>query len=264
MPFAQANGQTLYYEDTGGQGPVLVFSHGFLLDTDMFAAQVRALKAGWRCISWDQRGFGRTGPVRDAFTYWDSARDLLALLDHLGIERAVLAGLSQGGFLSLRAAALAPERVRALILLSTQAGLDSPETIGGFYQLKAEWEANGPANVRDFLADKLIGAGADREPWFRKWAAMDKGALSQPIVTLATRDDFTPHLGKITCPSLVIHGEADTAIDLACSQALARGLGDRARGVQIPGAGHAPPLTHAEAVTQAMTDFLSVQIERAR
>src|SRR5579872_5606900 len=160
MPFAQVNGQTLYYEDTGGQGAV-VFSHGFLLDTDMFAAQVEALKPSWRCISWDQRGFGRTGPVQEAFTYWDSARDVLGLMDHLGIEHAVLAGLSQGGFLSLRAAALAPERVRALVLMSTRADQDDAETIGGFYQLKAEWEANGAANVRDFLADKLIGAGAD-------------------------------------------------------------------------------------------------------
>src|SRR6267154_5431947 len=134
MPIAHVNGQKLYFEDTGGKGQVLVFSHGFLLDSDMFAAQVVALRQRYRCISWDQRGFGRTGTIDEEFTYWDSARDALALMDHLGVEQAVLIGLSQGGFLSMRAALLAPERVKALVLISTRSGIDTAETIETFKQ----------------------------------------------------------------------------------------------------------------------------------
>src|SRR5690606_4426154 len=90
------------YEDTRGNGPATLWSHGFLMDHPMFDPQVAGLD-GYRHIRWDERGFGgteATGP----FSYWDSAEDAIALLDHLGIDSAVLAGMSQGGFLSLRAA----------------------------------------------------------------------------------------------------------------------------------------------------------------
>ena len=122
MPFADVNGQRIRFEDSGGDGPPIVLSHGFLMDREMFAPQVQALSPQFRVITWDERGFGETEFDGQPFTYWDSARDCLALLDHLGIERAVLGGMSQGGFLSLRAALLAPHRVRALVLIDTQSG----------------------------------------------------------------------------------------------------------------------------------------------
>ena len=71
-------------------------------------------------ITWDQRGFGQTEFDSQPFTYWDSADDCLGLLDHLQLDRAVIGGMSQGGFVALRAALKAPERVRALILHRTR------------------------------------------------------------------------------------------------------------------------------------------------
>ena len=97
MPHADVNGQRLFYEDSGGEGDVIVFSHGFLMSHAMFDAQVAALSDRWRCVAWDERGHGQTVTTPDPFTYWDSADDLLGLLDHLGVERAVLAGMSQTG-----------------------------------------------------------------------------------------------------------------------------------------------------------------------
>src|SRR5580704_5824578 len=123
MATASVNGITLSYSDSGGDGPAVVLSHGYLMDSAMFEPQVSALAPEYRVITWDERGFGETratGP----FSYWDSAGDVLALLDHLGIEQAVLGGMSQGGFLSLRAALLAPDRVRALVLIDSQAGTE--------------------------------------------------------------------------------------------------------------------------------------------
>ena len=114
MPYADVNGQRICYEDSGGDGPPVIFSHGFLMDREMFAAQVAALSPEYRVVTWDERGFGETEFDGEPFTYWDSARDCLGLLDQLGIGEAVLGGMSQGGFLSLRAALLAPDRVRAL------------------------------------------------------------------------------------------------------------------------------------------------------
>ena len=128
MATASVNGITVSYTDSGGDGPVVVLSHGYLMDSSMFEPQVAALAPEYRVITWDERGHGgtrATGP----FSYWDSASDLLALLDHLGIGQAVLGGMSQGGFISLRAALKAPERVRGLILIDSQAGLEDPAAV---------------------------------------------------------------------------------------------------------------------------------------
>ena len=111
MPHADIDGQRIYFEDSGGDGPAVILAHGFLMDQEMFAPQVEALSPDYRVITWDERGFGQTEFDGKPFTYWDSANDCLALLDHLGIERAVVGGMSQGGFISLRVALTAPERV---------------------------------------------------------------------------------------------------------------------------------------------------------
>ena len=91
MPIAKINGQSIAYDDTGGDGPALIFSHGFLMDRTMFEAQLDSFRGNYRCVVWDERGFGDT-PVAGPFSYWDSADDAVALMDHLGIDRAVLLG----------------------------------------------------------------------------------------------------------------------------------------------------------------------------
>jgi pimeloyl-ACP methyl ester carboxylesterase len=116
MQTAHINGIDLAFQDSGGKGPVVILSHGFLMDHTMFDAQVAALTPKYRVITWDERGFGGTLATSE-FTFWDSANDVLGLMDHLGIDSAVIGGMSQGGFLSLRVALTAPSRVKALSLL---------------------------------------------------------------------------------------------------------------------------------------------------
>jgi len=96
MPFVEINGQRVRFDDSGGDGPPVMLSHGFLMDREMFAPQVEAVSPEFRVITWDQRGSGETGFDGEPFTYWDSAEDCLGLLDHLGIHEAVLGGMSQG------------------------------------------------------------------------------------------------------------------------------------------------------------------------
>src|SRR5213075_2412402 len=83
MPVAELNGQRISFDDSGGDGAPLILSHGFLMDREMFAPQVRALAPEFRVITWDARGFGETVHDGQPFTYWDSAQDCLGLLDHL-------------------------------------------------------------------------------------------------------------------------------------------------------------------------------------
>src|ERR1700679_3981509 len=129
MAFAEVNGQRIRFDDSGGEGPPVILSHGFLMDREMFAPQVEALSGEFRVITWDERGFGETEFDGRPFSYWDSAQDCLALLDHLDLDQAVIGGMSQGGFLSLRAALLSPDRVRALVLIDTQSGPEDPEVL---------------------------------------------------------------------------------------------------------------------------------------
>ncbi|HJY57596.1 MAG TPA: alpha/beta hydrolase, partial [Streptosporangiaceae bacterium] len=143
VPFASVNGQQLYFEDTAGNGPVVVFSHGNLMNRDMWVAQVEALHGEFRCVVWDERLHGRTKDDGGLYTYWDAADDLLGLLDHLGVERATLAGHSQGGFLSLHAALCAPERVKALVLTDTAAVAWPPETLAQMSGIRDRFRDGG-------------------------------------------------------------------------------------------------------------------------
>ncbi len=256
MPYIDANGLRLYYEDVGGRGPVVIFSHGLLMDRDMFAPQVEALRTRYRCITWDQRGFGLTGPVSEAFTYWNSAQDVLAIMASLNIETASLIGLSQGGFLSMRAALLAPERVSTLVLLATRSGIDAPETIEQFKGLRAAWANNGSKNVQAGLADVLLGPGVEAGPWTSKWAGMGRDDMNYPLDALIRRDDITPRLADLKCPSLVIHGNADIAIDIGHGRQLARDLPGSGSVREIDGAGHAVNLARPAQVTEEISTFL--------
>jgi 3-oxoadipate enol-lactonase len=254
MPIATVNGTDIHYADTGGDGPAVVLSHGILMDHSMFDQQVAALSGEYRVITWDERGHGGTS-APGPFSYWDSAKDALGLLDHLGVGPAVLGGMSQGGFLSLRAALLAPDRVRGLILIDTQAGLEDPASAESYQQLHDIWMDQGPAPVQEIVAAIILGPG-DWPDWFAKWAATDREQFSLAFRALMERDDITSRLGEISCPALVIHGTADAAIPMAKAEALRDGLGGRTTLAVIEDGTHASNVSHPDAVNAAMLNFL--------
>lgn len=257
MPTAAANGIDINYTDTGGDGPVVVLSHGLLMDHSMFDRQVEALSDEFRLVTWDERGHGATsspGP----FTYWDSAKDVLALLDHLGVDKAVLGGMSQGGFLSMRAALLEPDRVRALILIDSQAGVEDPSNVESYNQLHEIWMTQGPAPVQEIVSAIILGPGNWNE-WYAKWAAWtaaDREQFSLAYHALMGREDITSRLGEITCPALIIHGTADAAIPMDKAEALRDGLGGQTTLTVIEDGSHASNVTHPDQVNVAMANFL--------
>jgi 3-oxoadipate enol-lactonase len=258
MATASVNGTTISYTDSGGDGPAIVLSHGYLMDHTMFAPQVAALVPQYRVITWDERGFGGSRAA-GAFTYWDSAADALALLDHLGIDQAVLGGMSQGGFLSLRAALLAPERVRALVLIDSQAGLEDPAVAPAYEEMERIWLEQGPGPVQDVVASIILGppdGPVDYAPWFAKWAELDPQDTNFAFRCLMDRDDITGRLGEISCPALIIHGTADASIPMERAEVVRDGLAGPATLVPIDGGSHAANLTHPEPVNAAMLEFL--------
>jgi 3-oxoadipate enol-lactonase len=257
MSVAEVNGQRIRYDDSGGSGPPLILSHGFLMDREMFAPQVDALAPEFRVITWDERGFGETEFDRQPFTYWDSARDCLGLLDHLGIDRAVLGGMSQGGFLSLRAALLAPERVRALVLIDTQSGTEDPERLPAYRQMQEMWLSVGPVDeLAQTVASLIIGTPELNEGWIAKWRALPRESLRAPGDCLFDRDDITDRLSEIACPAIVFHGTADASIEIDKGEALCRALSGCTGMVRVEGGTHASNLTHPEQVNGPLLEFL--------
>jgi pimeloyl-ACP methyl ester carboxylesterase len=257
VPYANVNGQRLYYEDTGGSGPAIVFSHGLLLDGTMFSPQVMALRDRYRCIVWDERGHGKTATdTLPSFSYYDSANDLSALLSFLDIDCAILVGVSQGSFLGMRCALMYPERVRALVLIATQAGIDDQKTLAGYRALLEAWIAGKlPEEIATTIEHIIFGPNwPGASAWKEKWRAMTTPNLRSALDTLARRDDVSDKIASIRVPALVIHGDADVAIPLARAQAMKEAI-PNAELIVIAG-GHSVSMTNSGPVNAAINDFL--------
>ena len=211
MAPAKDNGIEINYRDTGGDGPVVLFSHGFMMNHTMFDAQLEALASDYRCVAWDERGFGGTrapGP----FTYWDSANDALALLDHLGIESAVFTGMS-GGFLSMRAPSPLQSVERSYS--STRADLDDPETIEDTVECSTSEHSDADKQSEVFV----ITAGLILEMKRSGTSGFRFGRPRPPATDLGrsaliSRDDIMDRLHEITCPVFTVHGTDDVAITI--------------------------------------------------
>jgi len=258
MATAEVNGATIAYDDTGGDGPVVVLAHGFLMDRTMFAPQVDALRDRYRVVTWDQRGFNETVYDDQRFTYWDSAQDCLGLMDHLGIDRAVVGGMSQGGFVSLRAALLAPGRVRGLVLLDTQAGTEDDEVIPLYQGMIDQWVTSGPTDeLAGATASLIIGDPALSATWVAIWMARSQESLRTPGRTLLERESIADRLGEITAAALVVHGTADVSITMDKAEALAVGLAGCSGVVAVDGGTHATNMTHPGATNDAIFGFLA-------
>lgn len=258
MPYAHVNGQKLYFEDTDGDRPAIIFSHGLLMDHEMFAPQVAAFRDDWRCITWDERAHGKTaGDTLDPFSYYDSADDLAALIRHLGLKNAVIAGMSQGGYLSLRCALTHPDVVRALVLIDTQAQVEDPAKTAGYKPMMEAWAQHGlPEAVATTIEHIILGpAWPGAEAWKAKWRGWKGVNLMGAYRTLVTRDDLTDRIANIRAPTLVIHGDADMAIELERAEDMARRIPNASLTV-IKGAGHASNLTHPLPVNAALMHFL--------
>jgi 3-oxoadipate enol-lactonase len=258
MPTADVRGQKIHYQDTGGTGLALVLSHGFLMDSEMFDAQVRSLRNRHRVITWDQRGHGRTISTADPITYWDSAEDLAGLLDSLGVKRAVIGGMSQGGFVSLRFALAHQQRTAGLVLIDTQSGQEDPEK-GQQYDLMHDvWVGSGAGDqLLEMVAAIIIGnKRPESAAWIAKWKALNPSRLTPIYRTLMDRDDITPRLPEIQVPAVVIHGTDDVAIDIALAEQLCSSLSGCRGLIRVEGAGHSSNVTHPEPVNRAIVDFL--------
>ncbi|MFC9995659.1 alpha/beta fold hydrolase [Nocardia sp. NPDC127526] len=260
--FASNADVQIHYTDTGGDGTPVVFAHGFFMDGSQFDPQLPLVNEGhYRIIRWDARGHGQTeAPAGQAFTYWDLASDCLAVMDHAGVDTAVIAGMSQGGYVALRVALAAPERVQSLILLDTAADASTPEEKGDYASLFSGWcDPEVPLMPMALqLAPRLIGGTeADQIPWINKWLNSDRLRIREAGDNLINRDSILDRLDEITCPALVLRGDHDpTSTAQKSADMASRLVGARGLVTTVADAGHAANWTHPKPTNAALSEFL--------
>jgi 3-oxoadipate enol-lactonase len=195
MAFMERDGFRLYYEDSGGDAPVLLFLHGAGGNHMSWWQQVPAFAEEYRCVTADQRGFGQSPDVAGGPGPAALATDALALLDHLGVARAALVAQSMGGWAAVGAAVQAPERFWAIVMANTVGNLTNPEIAALRGQLAAVspprppvlWHAAlGPTfrkeqPVRSFLYAQIASANAPLPAAFRD----QLGRLTTPVERFA-------------------------------------------------------------------------------
>jgi pimeloyl-ACP methyl ester carboxylesterase len=261
-------GRLLSYLDApgpavAGRAPaLLVFLHAFPLEAAMWAPQLASVPAGWRAVALDLAGFGRSFPVPTSATIDDDARDVLALLDHLGADEAVVAGLSMGGYVAFGMLRVAPTRLRGLVLADTRPEADSDEARRSRGEMLTTLDRQGIPAVVEAMLPRLLGPTSreGRPDVVTRVRALGmqqtREGVKAAVHRLMTRPDSTPLLSAIRCPTLVIVG----AEDAITSPEIARAMQGRIPGAQfavVEGAGHLSSLEAPDAFNAALYGFLT-------
>jgi 3-oxoadipate enol-lactonase len=246
-----------------GEGAALVLLHGFPLNSAQWEPQLASVPDGWRAIAPDLRGFGASSGGGDGpYTMDRFAADVAALLDELKIERAVLCGVSMGGYVAFAFLRAFPKRVLGLVLSDTRAGADSEQAKAGRHALAEKVGKEGAAAVREAMLPKLVSENTRsiRPAVAEQVAAMvdiaPVDSLQRTLHGLAVRPDCEPLLRTITVPTLIVVGEDDTITPPGDAQLLARGIRG-ARLELIRDAGHLPNLEQPQLFDRALHGFLA-------
>ena len=257
---ATLNGVGIAYHDRGQRhGTVLLLIHGFPLDHRMWASQLVGLSADVRVIAPDLRGFGGSEVTPGPLTMEQHADDLAALLDHLAVERAVVAGLSMGGYIAFAFWRRHRQRVQALVLLDTRAEPDAPQARANRDTAAVKVRQAGSAAIAGEMLPRLPRRRISRISGYQPGADHDGGPTDgrrrRRAGGLRDRADSRSTLPTISVPTLVLVGEHDALTPPADAAAMAAAI-PGARLVVIPRAGHLSPLENPRRVNGAIRDLL--------
>ncbi len=242
-----------------GSGPALLLIHGFPHDHTAWAPQLRDLAPHARVIAVDLRGPAVDDKDPAPITMEAHAQDLVQLLDHLGIDQAVVCGLSMGGYVALAFALEHPMRTAALVLCNTRAGADDEQGRAGREQTAQRALEQGTSVIARGMVAKMVTDQAPagvREDILAMMERQRPATVATWARGMAVRRDQQPRLGSIQVPTLIITSDADEAISPAESATMHR-MVPGSTFVNIPGAGHMSNLEAPAAFNAALTDFLA-------
>ena len=267
MPHVLVDGVRIHYE-THGQGFPLILCYCRGGNTTMWRRQIPEFSRSYRLILWDPRGHGQSDSPKDPQKYGldNSVQDLLAVLDHLGIEKPYVGGLSMGGGISTRFALEHPERVAALLILdsgsaagqpSAQANqAPSPSETANEIALAKGMEAFGRYNVENspaFMGRAKRGPEAVQE-LMEMFMALDSVGYVNAVRAADKAPPIAHRLSEITAPTLVLAGDEDPALE-SCRFAHSQIKGSQF--VLVPNAGHFTNLDQTEVFNREVLGFLS-------
>lgn len=255
------NSMRIGYTDQG-EGLPLVFIHAFPLSKVMWETQIHALANHYRVITIDLRGHGESDAMLWNVTLDDYAADVVGLLDHLGLGKAVFIGLSMGGYTVFSLYRLYAHRIQALVLADTRAQADSEEGKTGRRAMAQVAFKEGAVAIANLMIPKLLAPSTIQQrpnvmEQVRQWIlGTPREGIIVDLMAMAARPDSTHLLSTITCPTLIVVGEDDQATPVAESRYMADRI-PNATLVTIPQAGHLSNVEQPDVFNQALASFLN-------
>jgi 3-oxoadipate enol-lactonase len=254
MPFAPISGIDLYYE-THGSGPALVFAHGGGGNHLSWWQQVPAFAQHYTVVTFDHRSFGHSRDLPDGPGPTAFVQDLTALLDHLKIEKAVVAGQSMGGWTVCGFAATHPERTSALILCDTTGGIETPEAS----KAHAAIHERSRGELSQVLANAYAKSFPERAPalsfLYRQISTLNTHVAPDLVSTLFALKHHVNPIVDHRIPTLLLVGEEDVLTPPEAMRSLMKPL-PQARYTQISHAGHSAYFERADEYNRLVGEFL--------
>lgn len=253
-----ASGLTLGFDEAGQGDPPVVFLHGYPFDRTMWRDQLLTLERH-RLIAVDLRGFGVSEQGDPRVSIEQYADDIAALLDVLAVPRAIVVGLSMGGYVALAFAERHPERLAGLALIDTRAEADSADARAGRSATIATIASEGTAGPNTAMAAKLFAEDTAAEVRERVRAMMARAEPAAMIAALGAMRDRPDRLGTLGAlsgvPLLVMVGTEDRITPPLDSRKMAEAA-PGAELVEVEGAGHLAPVERPATVNEALQAFL--------
>jgi pimeloyl-ACP methyl ester carboxylesterase len=257
MPTSDLVGAKLHYQDTGNGKDVVVLLHAFPLHSGMWSRQVAALSPRFRVIAPDYPGLGKSPPRPEPSTMEVLAEQVLTLLGSIRVDRAVVAGLSMGGYLAFEIYRQRPGLFRGLALCDTRPGADTPEGAANRETFARNAIEKGLHWVADEMTPKLLRPQPDAAAVREVRALIGQGTPAGVAAAqrgMARRPDSTPTLATVTCPTLVVVGAEDTLTPPAEAEKMVAGI-KGAKLARIPGAGHLPNIEAPAEFDRVLLEF---------
>ncbi len=257
------HGVTLAWQEAGQGDPPVLFIHGYPLDRALWAAQLDGLRHH-RLLAPDLRGFGDSVVGNPPAVSIDAhADDLAALLERLAIPRAVVVGLSMGGYVALAMAERHRDRLAGLVLIDTRAGADDATGRAGRDAAIATIREGRAREVVRGLAGRLFAAdtpSADRDPVIARMEGVPADGLVAALEAMRDRPDRRSLLPRLAgLPTLVVVGSDDRITPPAEARAMAGAI-PGAELVEVEGAGHLAPVERPDTVNEALQRFLDTRV----
>lgn len=254
------DGMEIGYDD-GGTGVPILFIHGFPHDRTLWTPQLQGMTAQARVLAVDLRGFGET-TVDPPYSMDQYADDLVGFLDMLHVERAVVAGLSMGGYIAFAMWRRHAKRIRALVLANTRAGADGDEAKERRRSQMALARTQGSNAIADAVLTGMLGktTRARRPEIVSTVHGMISSAPVDGVIgalqAMIDRPDSTDTLRTIDVPTLVVTGDEDTIIPIEDVQSMQAAIRGSSLEV-ITGAGHLTNLERPAAFNHVVSEFLA-------